>query len=245
MSTQDFETSPENYARPTGILYLLIAVFGGYSMGYAPSVLVAANDAAQTTQNFALMTGTVRLSIIGDMFVFLAELGATAMLYLMFKPTNAALSLVAALARLTMTILMGVNLMLKLSTITLATGTGPLVAFDVAQRDALVMLLVQMHQDGVYIWGLFFGVHLVILGWLVIASRAFPRTLGILLMIGAFGYILEAVTVILIPGASALMMIKNVLLGVAVIGELSFAIWLLARGTRLKFPPLGLAQQVN
>lgn len=220
----------EQLARPAGALYLIIAVAGGYSMGYLPAVLNVTGDAAATAHNFVTHSGMVRLGIAGDMIVMIAELAATALLYMMFKQVNPTLSLIAALARISMAIVMGVNLALKLASLSLAKGGGAFAAFDRAQLDALSLLFNQIHQNGVYIWGLFFGIHLLILGWLVLKSGAFPRLLGVLMMIGSFGYIVETLQVFLFPDIPALVLGKNILLAIVVIAELSFALWLLIKG---------------
>lgn len=39
------------YAKIAGLLYLLSAVIGGFSIGYVPSVLIESENAAITTQN--------------------------------------------------------------------------------------------------------------------------------------------------------------------------------------------------
>lgn len=232
MYTHTSRPALERLARPAGALYLAIAIAGGYSMGYLPAVLTVAGDASATADNLVSHPGMVRLGIAADMIVMMAELAATALLYLMFKPVNPTLSLIAALARISMAIIMGVNLALKLGALSLATGGGALAAFERAQLDALTLLFTQIHQSGVYIWGLFFGVHLLVLGWLVLKSHAFPRLLGILMMIGSLGYIFETLQALLMPDVPALIMGKNILLAIVVVAELSFALWLLIKGAK-------------
>ncbi len=45
------QLSPTAYAKLAGLLYLLIAISGGFSIGYMPSVIMVPGDAATTAQN--------------------------------------------------------------------------------------------------------------------------------------------------------------------------------------------------
>src|SRR5688572_32467949 len=65
----------ENSGRRAGFLYLVVAVTGGFSMLYVPSLIVA-GDAAATLRNVAASEGLYRLGIVCGLacqalFVFL------------------------------------------------------------------------------------------------------------------------------------------------------------------------------
>lgn len=128
-----------------------------------------------------------------------------------------------------MVMVMGLNLINYLVPLMLLSGAGYMDVFDVQQRQALALLFLDVHQFGVYVWGLFFGIHLSLLGYLVFKSGYFPRVLGGLMLVGAFGYTLESLGNFVLPGNAQLSMVVIGLLAVAVVGELSFAFWLLIR----------------
>lgn len=87
--------SPDRYARMAGLLYLLLTVVGPFSMMFVPSAVVVPGDAAATAGNVAASASLVRLGLLGDAIIFLAEVPLVVLLYLLFEPVSRAASLVA------------------------------------------------------------------------------------------------------------------------------------------------------
>jgi hypothetical protein len=92
------------------------------------------------------------------------------------------------------------------------------------------MALVQAHQYGVYVWDMFFGFHLFVLGYLVSRSDSFPRKLGMAIVVGGLGYFLEGLIHVTFVHSAPLSMIVVGLLVLASVSELAFAFWLLIKG---------------
>lgn len=222
------------YARFAGLFYLLIAIAGGFSIGYVPTVIIEPGDASVTAQNIADNLGLFRLGIVADIFVLMLEVALTVMLYRLFKPINRTVSLVAAFCRLAMSVVMGLNLLNYLIPLLLLSGSDYLSAFESDQLHALALLFLETHQYGVYIWGLFFGFHLIALGYLIFKSGYFPKVIGILMMIGSIGYASEALAAISFVENSLVSAVVITFLLVAVAGELSFTFWLLIKTINVK-----------
>ena len=55
-----------------------------------------------------------------------------------------------------------------------------------------MLLFLNAHGYGVFIWQLFFGFDLFVLGYLIFKSGYFPRVLGILMVLGSLGYLLDS-----------------------------------------------------
>lgn len=220
------------YGRVTGALYLVIAVAGGFSILYVPGVLNVAGDPAATFANIADRRGLFHAGLLGDVVMMTAEVLVTAMLYHMFRPVNATLSLAAAYARLMMVAVMGAMLFFHTASLALADGTVPLQSFDAAQRIELAGLMRHVHDAGVWIWQLFFCLHLTLLGTLVARSGLYPRIIGTGLIVGGTGYLLDSVQMFAFPEATVLAAVKVALLIVVTLAELGFALWLLTHGPR-------------
>jgi hypothetical protein len=103
-----------------------------------------------------------------------------------------------------------------------------LTVFEPDQLDALVLLFLNAHGYGVFIWQLFFGFHLFVLGYLIFRSGYFPRILGILMVLGSLGYLLDSYGNILLPNYAEIFGVT------AVIGELPFFLWLLIKGVNVE-----------
>jgi Domain of unknown function (DUF4386) len=193
------------------------------------SLLVVPGDAATTAANVAASSGLFRWGLAGEAAVALIEIALAGVLYALMRPVSRALSLAAALARAGEGVVMAAgNVVTGILTLVMVSGAGYLAAFGIEQRDALALAFQEVNDQVVLLWGLFFGLHLVLLGVLVHRSRFLPRLVGILLIIAGAGYLMQSFGVLLAPGLSGVLDVAVLVL--AVPGELVFALWLLVKG---------------
>lgn len=213
-------------ARTAGALYLAIAVCGGFSIGFVPMQIVS-NDAATSAANLMANQGLLRLGVVADSLVILFELALTAILYQMFRHVGPKMAMVALISRASMITVMGINMLLwVMPYILLTRDTG----WGAAQQHDLVQMFFDAHAMGVFVWQLFFGAHLLALGWLILKSDIVPRLLGWGLFIGAFGYLLQGIVELTFTDIAALDYAYIALLVIVTISEISFGLWLLIRG---------------
>jgi hypothetical protein len=222
-------------ARMTGFLYLLIAVIAPFSMLYIPSTLVVPEDAAATASNIVASESLFRLGIVSDSIVFLIEIALVVLLYVLFRPVNKSLALIAMVSRLAMTVVQGLNLLNNIYVLLLISGANYLAAFNAEQIQALVMMFLKAHDYGAYIWGAFFGFHCLFLGNLLYKSGFFPKIvcslLGILLLCAGLGYLIDSFGNFLNPNFNPI--ISGIFLIPGTLGELILALWLLIKGVKL------------
>ncbi|WP_108814816.1 DUF4386 domain-containing protein [Loktanella sp. Alg231-35] len=228
MSTASQSNWDPGAARTAGALYLAIAVCGGFSIGYVPMQIVA-GDAATSSANLLANQGLFRLGLIADSLVILFELALTAILYQMFRHVGPKMAMVALISRAGMITVMGINMLLwVMPYILLSRSTG----WETAQLHALVQMFFDAHATGVFVWQLFFGAHLLALGWLILKSDVVPRLLGWGLFVGAFGYLLQGIVELTFTNIAALDYSYIALLVIVTISEISFGLWLLIRRSR-------------
>jgi hypothetical protein len=219
-------------ARIAGILILIISPFAVFSMMYVTSNLIVPGDAATTANNIIASAGLFRLGIVSDSVVFLIEIAIVVMLYVLLKPVSKTLSLVAAFARLAMTVIQGINLLNNFTVLLLLSGADYLTVFKPDQLHALVLLFLNVHEYVVLIWGLFFSLHLFFVGYLVYKSGYIPRILGVLLVIASLCYLTQSFGNILLPKYEEIF----TLIGFISIIELAFPLWLVIKGVRDQQP---------
>lgn len=225
-------THPLSLSRTAGALYLSIAVFGGFSIGYVPSVILVDGDATVSATNLAENFGLFRAGVFGDIAVLMLEVAISVVLYALFRPVNHVISLVALVSRAAMILVMSFNLVLTILPAVLLDQAGHLSAFNQTQLETLGLLFTKAHTLGVYVWQLFFGMHLIALGWLAHKSGAVPKILSLGIFVGAFGYILQGVVELLFFDHQILTALIIGLLTIVTIAEISFGLWLLFRGIR-------------
>jgi hypothetical protein len=215
--------------RLAGALYLTIAVCGGFSIGYVPSQIVVAGDATATAANLMGQLGLFRLGVLADSTVILLEIAITVILYQMFHSVSPRLALIALVSRLGMIVVMGFNLLLWTMPYVLLTqpvGLGP------SDGSAFAQVFFEAHALGIFVWQLFFGAHLLALGWIILRTELVPHFLGWGLFIGAFGYLIQGLVELTFTDVAALDYTIIGLLVIVTISELGFGVWLLIRGLR-------------
>ena len=203
-------------------------VCGPFSMVYVPSVLVVRGDASATASRVLASESIFRLGILSDTAIFLSEVALTAVLYENLRPAGRLLARTATFARLAMSIVQAVNLLLVLATFRLLQGDRGLSVFETAQVHSLAFVRRDVHGLGVHVWETFFGFHCFFVGVIVFRSGYFPRPLGVLMGIASAGYSIDGLGHLLVPRyAPAFDVIVAV---AAVVGEVPFVLWLVFRG---------------
>jgi hypothetical protein len=121
----------------------------------------------------------------------------------------------------------------ELAALALFHGAGFLSVFQKQQLDAQGMLFLNMHDQGVVIANIFWGLWLLPFGVLAIRSGFFPRILGILLIAACFGYVANSLMLLLAPSYGPvvnLVTVVSYIVGGA--GEGSMQLWLLIMGAK-------------
>jgi hypothetical protein len=172
------------------------------------SGLVVPGDSGETISNIK-DNGMVFGTAIGCYIIILALDAAVALgLYVILKPVNKRVSSLAAALRLLYTAVMGISLF------------------------ALVLLLPEVYGYGKLVAYLFFIPHVFVLGYLVFKSGYIPKSLGALLMVASFCFVILLYGEIILPKDlfNALVIIAML---PATFAEISLGIWLLVKGRKL------------
>lgn len=232
MSNRIMETSPQVYARIVGALYLLIFFVGPFAFFMGRTSIVVPGDAAATVANLMASESMFRLGMMAETVIVLVEIVVSALLYVLFRSVSRPLSLAAALARFLQAAVQAVNLITAVPALLLLGGVGYVTVFAEEQLNALILLFADANAFMILIWGLIFGFHLLLLGVLVYRSGFLPRFLGILLIIGAVGYLVQSYGHILAPQYDELL--ATVVIVLSIPGELAFTLWLLWKGVNFE-----------
>lgn len=213
-----------NNQKYIGWLYLIIATVGGFSMGYAPLELIDINNIEGTFNNIRENSTLFKLSILGDGIVIILELFITILLYQFFEKTDKTWSEIAKTSRLAMTIVMAINIInyiIPLHQINLENGITTAFSFSL-----------ETHFYMTYIWQFFFGIHMFALAVLTYKHLKLPNILSVLIFFGGVGYVLDCVIHLIGIELELLTLSSNILLTVAAISEISFALYLLIKKSK-------------
>jgi hypothetical protein len=227
MTKPILEVSPRFKARAAGGLWLL-CILTSVGSFIAASPLIVANDAAATAANILANESLFRLGFAADLISGLSYLGVTVFLYYVLKPVSRSLSLLAAFFGLAGVAIGGAAWVIHLAPLVLLHGDQYLTAFTTAQLQAMALTALKLQVQVFSIGMLFFGIQCISIGYLVARSTFLPRILGILLALGGTSYVIASFANFLTPSFGPHLM--AFILPVALIGEGSLTVWLLAKG---------------
>lgn len=217
-------TTPRRLARIAGWLYLSMVPLGIFGIMYIPLNFIVAGDVPATIQNILADEMTFRLSIVSSLVVQLVNLILVLVLYQLLKPSTrvwASLMVIFFLVSIPISMLNDLN---YVAVLMLAKGSEYLSTFTPEQQQSLAYFFLELHEKGVQISGIFWGLWLFPMGYAIFKSGYLPRILGILLMIGCFGYLFDSAVALIVPD-----------LGLTVaqftfVGEILFPLWLVTKG---------------
>ena len=219
--------SPMLLARIAGVLYLIITVAAIVAHIYVPEQLIVSGDATSTASNIASSEGLFRMAIGGEFVVLLSEVVLSIILYVLLKPVNHMVSLIAAVSRLVMTTIHGLNMLNYYFILVLLGGADYVNVFNTEQINSFVMLFLDAHAYGFAIGIAFLIIHVFALGYLIFKAGYIPRLIGVLFILAGFGYLVDSVGILLLPAYETTPALAAMVIAIA---ELAFPIWLLVKG---------------
>ncbi len=226
MHSTTTRVDPVRIARIAGVLYLVIIVLGLFSEGVVRAGIRVPGDAAATAANVVEGAGMLRLAFVADSVVFLSDAAVAVLFYVLFRPVSRTVALAAGAFRLTQTAVLALNLLNQHAAL-LVMGGAAYGVLDESQRQALAYLMLNLHEHGYDLGLLFFAVHCLLLGWLVVRSTFLPQALGWLLGGAAAAYLAGSYVRFVAPD---LMATVAPVYAIAIVAELGLCGWLLIRG---------------
>lgn len=220
--------SIQKTARLAGFLYLLLLPLGIFGLIYVRTALVVPEDITATANNLATSILIYRFSILAALLIPIVNLSVVLTLYQLLKVVNRNMASLMVIFILLGAPIAMLSEVFQLAVLTIVSGTDYLAVFDTAQLNAQVAFLLGMHDDGVRIASIFWGLWLFPLGYLVFKSGFLPKILGLLLIVGCFGYLIDFLIPFFFPH------IAVTVSQFTFIGELAFPLWLLIKGVNME-----------
>jgi hypothetical protein len=192
-------SSLKRLGRIAGLLYLIVGIFGGFAVAYVTARVYVPGDAATTAANVLANSGLLRIGVVADLLQATVLVFLAMTLYLVLKDVHryAATAMVVLVA--IATTMMCLNKVFQVTALLVAGDASYAAAFGVAGSNALVLLLLDIHNYGFLIAQIFFGLWLVPLGYLAYKSGMFPKALGVVLIVGGGAYLVDVLARLLVP----------------------------------------------
>ena len=186
MNTNQIHNDQIRTARIAGIWYLLLGISGilGF-MVFHSQIFVA--DPQQTLKNLVDLESTARIRILLEFVVVTSQALAAVYFYKLFKGINDWAAWTLGIWGTVNSVAIMVSAMAMATALSMANST----LHTLEEQVLLVHLMQTVSSHAWSVGGLFFGLWLLPMGYIVIRSKRMPIWLGRVVIIGGIGYLVN------------------------------------------------------
>ncbi len=212
-----------------GFAYLLNPVsYAEFSI--YPKLVIPGNISA-TVANLGAHHGLFLVATFAYLINFIEDIVIAWGLYILLAPVNRAVALLAAWFQLIYTGIAFVGAFNLAIVYRMLTTPEYLTLFGAGPFHAQIDLLLHSFRYDYSLALVLFGIHLLLVGYLIVRSSYIPSWLGVLLIVNGLGWIANSLQPYLYPNANLDFIF------ITFFGELVFMVWLLVKGWTLQGPP--------
>jgi len=225
------DTSQKIYARIAGLMYLfalVTAVFGNF---FVRSKMIDSTSATTTADNIIAHEGLFRVGLATELIGFAAIVLLALSLYVVLKPINRNLSLLALLWWIGEAAILAVILSISFAVLLLLDDSEFVAAFEIEQRNAIVAFILKVFYYAYDIGMVFFGLGSTIFCYLLFKSRYIPRTLATFGIFASLVALIAVFVMLLVP--SSIPALGLISVAPIFLYELTTGFWLLIFGIKL------------
>ena len=223
--------NPKQTARIAGALYLVLVLSGLFSLMYVPSKLSDWNNPETMINNIIFNETLFRLGIFVGIIGYIVFALLPLALYKLMSPVNKTYAvLMVAFAVVSVPISL-VNMLHKFAVLTLLSKANYLSGVDAAQIHTQILLHLDYYGNGNQLASIFWGLWLFPFGYLVYKSGFLPKILGVFLMFGCFGYVINFTGNFLFPAYDGSLISKIITIPGS-LGEIGICLWMLIMGVK-------------
>ena len=220
-------------SRISGLLYLIVVIAGMFSLAYVPNKLFNWTKPAATFDNISSNETLFRASLASSVLCYLSFILLPIFLYQLFENVNKYIARIIAVLAIVSVPISIANLTHKYSILTLLANLRSTGLQATEQVYDQVMTKLHAYNEGIFIVTIFWGLWLLPFGYLVYKSGFLPRILGILLMLGCLGYMVNFFGATLYGNYKELV-IGRIMRYLPAVAEISTCFWLLIIGAKTK-----------
>jgi magnesium-transporting ATPase (P-type) len=224
--------SQSKAARLAGILYLIAMATGLFAEFYVhfPSTLVVSGDTAKTAANILAKERLYRIGIANNIITFAIDVVLIWALYMLLKPVNRGLALLAVFFRLVETTIACFSIIQSYVAIQFISDAEPLKSFDPNQIQALSV----MHTTYALtfnIVAIFLSLGSVIFNYLFFRSGYIPKPLAVWGIFSDLLLLLTQFTILIFPKVEKTL-IPLCFVPIA-LDEIALGFWLWLKGANI------------
>lgn len=215
-------------AKVTGVIYLAAMATSMFAEFYLRGPLIVRGDAVQTAINIVAAERLFRISSVIHLLTFASDAAIAVALYVVLRPVNRNLALLAAFWRLADCAVLSVTVMNDFAALRFLSGAEYLRSFDPVQLQTLARVFISIGAAGFQIGFVLLGLGSTVFSYLWLKSGYIPKALA------AWG-IFASMTLAFVTVAILVFPTLGSALGMAYMApmffyEVGLGLWLLVRG---------------
>jgi len=228
MTNNRKDLSLSSAALVAGISILVMVLTTPFAEFSIFSKLIDYENPTITAENIINNKYLFSTAIFLILLTLIADVTASWALYILLKPVNKSLSLLTAWFRLIYTAMYFIALYNLLNILSVINSLDNIKQLGIDHINESIFLYFKAFRIESSFGLIFFGIYLILLGYLVYKATYIPKALGIILIVAGLSWIIDNLSVFFFPN------LKTQFLFILTIGELVFMLWLLIKGSRLK-----------
>lgn len=211
-----------------GIGLLIMAIIAPIANFSILEGLIKPENASEAFSDIVALGGQIRIAVLLNLMVAILDIIVAWALYIYLKPLNKSLSLLAAWFRIIYAVLYIAVLFYLLNILQLISGADYLPVMETNQLQSQIVLLLNKYFIGWDFTIIVFGLHLLLIGILMLKAGYMKKILGILIIIAALGYLIDGGGKVLSPDYNIEIALYTF------VGEVVLIFWLLIRGWKIR-----------
>ncbi len=227
-------TTNKRMARLAGFLYLIVVLSGIFSLAYVPKTLIIKDDITKTFNNILASETLFRMGILSGLICYIFFIFLPLALYKLLKPVNSNYAVLMVILSIVSVPISFINMQNNFAVLSLINGANDyLKVFTHAQLLSKIKFYLDLYNNGILTVQVFWGLWLFPFGYLVFKSGFLPKILGILLMLGCLGYLIEFIGHVSSNRYNEMVIAPYISIPGS-LGEIGTCLWLLVMGAKEK-----------
>lgn len=230
------DTSPRRAALIAGVSYVGLFALGIFANFFVREGLIVSGDAQATAANITESEGLFRIGLVAFLAIFILDVIVSWALYIVFRGANRDVALLGAWFRIVYTVFLGAAAVFFFQALQLLSSPEFLMAtFSPEQLNAQALVALDTFNSTWLIGLVGFGLHLMVMGYLVITSGLAPKALGYFLAVAGAAYVIDTTAHALLSNYTEYENLFITIVAVpSIIAEGWFGLWLLTRAGKTK-----------
>ncbi|MFC1481321.1 DUF4386 domain-containing protein [Candidatus Neomarinimicrobiota bacterium] len=230
MTNHSTETSLRKVAIVAGFMFLLAFIVPTLNWAFVLSKLNVAENALATANNIMANELLFRFGITIELFMAVSLIVLALALYIILKPVNKNLALLALLLKLTEAAIVAAIVLVTFIALQVSSGQASLTVFTQEQLQVPVGLMLNENNALFAISMVFLGLDMMIFSYLLFKSRYVPRLLAGFGILSFALIFIHALIFMLAPKYAAMPIIQSIFYGPSGLFELIIGTWILIKG---------------